>query len=178
MKKYITFLAFCFRRLIYKNRFTKCGKSLFIHGKFRTILTNYKLEIGNYVRIWPDVKLSVQGKESPAVLVIGNNVSIGDRTEIHCGNNIRIGDNTLISWDCCILDRDYHAFNAQNEVPKSVIIGKDVWVGCRSMILKGVTIGDGAVIAAGSVVTKDVPEKCLVAGNPAKIVASDIMWKR
>lgn len=177
MKKYITFLAFCFRRLIYKNRFTKCGKSLFIHGKFRTILTNYKLEIGNYVRIWPDVKLSVQGKESPAVLVIGDNVSIGDRTEIHCGKNISIGDNTLISWDCCILDRDYHAFNAQNEVTKGVIIGKNIWVGCRSMILKGVTIGDGAVIAAGSVVTKDVPEKCLVAGNPAKIIATNVTWK-
>ena len=177
MKKYLTFLAFYLRRLIYKNKFTKCGKPIFIHGKFRTVLTNFQLEIGNYVRIWPDVKLSVQGKESPATLRIGNNVSIGDRTEIHCGEKICSGDNTLISWDCCILDRDYHAFNAQNEVTKSVTIGKNVWVGCRSMILKGVTIGDGAVIAAGSVVTKDVPEKCLVAGNPAKVIATNVTWK-
>lgn len=45
------------------------------------------------------------------------------------------------------------------------------------MCQKGVTIGDGAVIAAGSVVTKDVPEKCLVAGNPAKVIATDVVWK-
>ena len=177
MKKYIMFLAFCFRWLIYKNKFTKCGKLIFIHGKLRMLLSNYRLYIGNYVRIWPDVKLSVQGKVSSAVLVLGDNVSIGDRTEIHCGKKITIGDNTLISWDCCILDRDYHALNSENEVTKSVIIGRNVWVGCRSMILKGVTVGDGAVIAAGSVVTKDVPENCLVAGNPAKVIATDVVWK-
>ena len=177
MKKYIMFLTFCFRRLIYKNKFTKCGKSIFIHGKFRTVLTNYILEIGSHVRIWPNVKFSVLGKDSTAVLIIGDNVSIGDRTEIHCGKEIQIGDNTLISWDCCILDRDYHSFNSSMEATKRVIIGKNVWVGCRSMILKGVTIGDGAVIAAGSVVTKDVPEKCLVAGNPAKVISTDVVWK-
>lgn len=176
MNKYIAFLAFYFRRLKWKNKFTKCGKSLFVHGKFRTVLSNYRLEIGNFVRIWPDVKLSVSGKESAAVLVIGDNVSIGDRSEIHCGKEIYIGDNTLISWDCCILDRDYHSYNGNKEVMKSVHIGRNVWVGCRAMILKGVTIGDGAVIAAGSVVTKDVPANTCVAGNPAIVIATDVFW--
>ena len=52
-----------------------------------------------------------------------------------------------------------------------------MWIGCNCIILKGVTIGEGAVVAAGSVVTKDVPPKALVGGNPAKIIKSDVFWK-
>lgn len=50
-------------------------------------------------------------------------------------------------------------------------------LGCRSLILKGVTIGDGAVVAAGSVVTHAIPKRCLVGGNPAKIIRENIEWK-
>ena len=56
-------------------------------------------------------------------------------------------------------------------------IGNHVWIGAKAMIMKGVNIGDGAIIAAGAVVTKDVPARCLVAGVPAKVIKTDIEWK-
>ena len=58
-----------------------------------------------------------------------------------------------------------------------ITIGENVWIGCRALILKGVTIGDGAVVAAGAVVTKDVPANCVVAGNPAKIIKENVVWQ-
>lgn len=68
----------------------------------------------------------------------------------------------MISWDCCILDRDYHCFNNEPENKRPVHIENYVWIGCRCIICKGVTIGDGVVIAAGSVVTHDVvPNTCV-----------------
>jgi len=74
------------------------------------------------------------------------------------------------------MDTDYHSINHQ-ELSRPVIIGDHVWIGCKSTILKGVTIGDGSVIAANSVVTKDVPPKALVGGIPSKIIKKDIEWE-
>jgi acetyltransferase-like isoleucine patch superfamily enzyme len=137
-------------------------------GQLRITKENGKIAIGHRTTVWPNAKLSCVGtRDKRAKLVIGSKCSIGDRTEIHCGDSITIGDRVIISWDCNILDRDYHSVNGDKEKTRPVTIGDDVWIGCRAIILKGVSIGNGAVVAAGSVVTKDVPEFTLVAGNPA-----------
>src|SRR5262249_4183280 len=91
---------------------------------------------------------------------------------------IRIGKNTLIGTDCVIFDSDFHVAwppdgrtsYAGDEVDAPVTIGNNVWFGARCMVLKGVTIGDNCVIAAGSIVTKSLPPNSLAAGNPAKVV--------
>ena len=151
---------------------------LSVMGRLKVIRSHGKIKLGTYVKLHNNVKLSVCGQpESNAVLEIGDYSSIGDRTEIHAGERVSIGAHTVISWDCCILDRDYHAFNADNEVKKEVCIGNHVWIGCNALILKGVTIGDGAVVAAGAVVTKDVPARTLVGGNPAKVIKKNVEWK-
>ncbi len=137
----------------------------------------YKFRGG--VNIYPNVKISVIGSpEKSAVLNIGSNVAIGDRTEIHVGDSVTIGNGSLISWDCLIIDRDYHKLGntGTTENIKPITIGNHVWIACNSMIMKGVTIGDGAVVAAGSVVTKNVPSGALVAGNPAKIIKERVVW--
>jgi acetyltransferase-like isoleucine patch superfamily enzyme len=147
-------------------------------GKIKIIKKNAEIRIGERTSLWPNVKLSCVGNPGEiARLTIGNKCSIGDRTEIHCGNSIAIGDEVLIAWDCNILDRDYHATCGDFDRTKPVSIGNRVWIGCRSIILKGVTIGDGTVIAAGSVVTKDIPSNTLAAGNPAKIKKVVKGWK-
>ena len=155
-----------------------CQGRLSCYGKVKVIKNNGELHFGRGVKLYPNVKLSVCGAVSkPASLTIGDNVAIGDRTEIHVGSHCSIGANTLISWDCCLIDRDYHKMDGGAELIEPIAIGENVWVGCRTLILKGVTIGDGAVIAAGSVVTKDVPARAMVAGNPARIIKEEVTWK-
>lgn len=147
-------------------------------GKQRIVINNGKVVIYRNVFLYPNVKVSVNGSENKmATLEIGEGTNIGDRTEIHVGDKVIIGENCAISWDVCILDRDYHEFNGHGEIKKEIVIGDKVWIGCRSTILKGVTIGKGAVIAAGSIVTKDVPANCCVGGNPAKVIKENITWK-
>lgn len=180
IKNYLSYFIRIFRGwLKARNMSSYAGRLEIYGGKSVKIQQKYSsIECGRYVKFWPDTKISVIGTpKKKAVLRIGDYVSFGNRTQIHCGNYIEIGDNTIISWDCCIMDRDYHAFNSDYEQIKHVLIGKHVWIGCHVLILKGICIGDGAVIAAGSVVTKDIPSKCLAGGNPAKVIKENIKWK-
>lgn len=142
----------------------------------RILRKNSSIKIGRKVQLHRGVKLSAWGNECYSEIVIGNNTSIGDRTEIHAGKRVEIGSGCNIAWDVCIMDRDYHKFNSLTEEIKPVMIKDNVWIGCKSIILKGVTIGEGAVVAAGSVVTKDVPPKTLVGGNPAKVIKEEVYW--
>ncbi|MFH2035008.1 MAG: acyltransferase [Candidatus Zixiibacteriota bacterium] len=131
---------------------------------------NGRIIIGGYCTIWPGVKLVAESSnpDKPALLKIGEYSSIGDRTQIHCGQKIEIGSNVLISWDVNILEYDYHAPGGGDPECKPIIIENEVWIGARSIIVKGVTIGRGAIVAAGAVVTKNVPPFTLVGGNPAR----------
>ena len=115
---------------------------------------------------------------SGSKIIIGNNVGISGST-ITATTTITIGDNTIIGSGCLITDTDSHPIlAAERNLPdwpkytksKPIVIGKNVFIGARSIILKGVTIGDGAVVGAGSVVTKDVPANTIVAGNPARVI--------
>lgn len=91
-----------------------------------------------------------------------------------------IGDDCIIAMGTVIRDNDggrHRILSPDYTNAKPVRIGNHVWLGENSMALKGVTIGDGAVIAASSVVTKDVPPHCLVAGSPAKVIRENIEWE-
>lgn len=146
-------------------------------GKHKFRIKNGKISFDKCVFLYPNTKISVIGNEKKAKLHIGKNTNIGDRTEIHVADEVTIGQDCAISWDVCIMDTDYHEFDKNIKKTKPVRIGNHVWIGCRSTILKGVTIGNGAVIAAGSVVTKDVPANVCVGGNPAKIIKDNIYWE-
>ena len=117
---------------------------------------------------------------------IGSRTFIG-RSTIICAKGVSIGDDVLISWGCQIVDHDSHALDWADrasdvsdwykgakdwsKVPCApVVIGSRVWIGFNVLVLKGVHIGDGAVVAAGSVVTRDVPANSLVGGNPARVI--------
>ena len=110
-------------------------------------------------------------------IVIGDNVGISGST-ICARKKVVIGNNVLIGSGCIITDSDAHPLDwkdrregvSNNIKCAPVVIGNDVFIGARSIILKGVIIGDRAVVGAGSVVSKYVPADCIVAGNPAVIV--------
>lgn len=96
---------------------------------------------------------------------------------IECRNRIEIGKHCLIGERVKISDSNNHRINYDGyKLSAPVIIGEHVWICNDSIILCGVTIGDGAVVAAGSVVTKDVPARCVVAGAPAKVIRENVFW--
>lgn len=97
---------------------------------------------------------------------------------ICAAKSVHIGEGTFIGADAMILDNDFHSpegefrwGDAAPENPRPVVIGRGVFIGARAMILKGVIIGDRAVVGAGAVVTRDVPAQHLATGNPARVQA-------
>lgn len=120
------------------------------------------------------------GDHFDASLEIGDGFNIGEYTHITAMGHMRIGKNLLTGRWVTITDNGHGSTDEiTSDVPPierklfckgSVTIGDNVWIGDKATILPGVTIGNGAVIAANSVVTKDVPPYCVVVGNPAKII--------
>jgi acetyltransferase-like isoleucine patch superfamily enzyme/coenzyme F420-reducing hydrogenase beta subunit len=103
---------------------------------------------------------------------------VNEGVQITCASEISIGEGCAIARDVSIRDYDGHIIlDAAFQITKPIKIGSDVWIGERAMIRKGVTIGDGSVIAAGAIVTKDVPANSLVAGVPAKLLKTNVKWK-
>lgn len=119
---------------------------------------------------------------------IGDNVLVGADTVVDCAEAVTIEDDVLVSYKCIIADADNHSIHPElrkndlktwmdgrrhdwtNTVIEPVHICRGAWIGARSIILKGVTVGAGAVVGMGSVVTRDVPPWTVVAGNPARII--------
>ncbi len=113
-----------------------------------------------------------------ATLTIGDNVGMS-QTALICHKSITIGNNVKIGGGVCIYDTDFHSLNPEircsandlkHRIEKPVIIYDNVFIGAKSIILKGVTIGKNSIIGAGSVVTKSVPTNQVWAGNPAKFI--------
>ena len=122
---------------------------------------------GSYVRV-------VKG----GGLYLAGNGFINENVQITCGDRIEIGTGCFVGRDVIIRSYDAHQIEKEGyKVSAPIKIGNNVWIGQRAMILKGVTIGDGAVIAAGAIVTKDVPAHSVVAGVPAKVVEENISWR-
>jgi acetyltransferase-like isoleucine patch superfamily enzyme len=105
-----------------------------------------------------------------ATLSIGKGTYLNRNVQIVVGQSVAIGRRVKIGWDVVIMDTDLHGHSGQPAVAKPVIIEDDVWIGCRALILKGVHIGSGAVIAAGAVVTKNVPPLAVVASPRAQVI--------
>lgn len=108
-------------------------------------------------------------------MTIGEDVRISRSAKLDRTNpkGIHIGDNTLISFDAAILTHDFVGNRHVN-----TYVGSNCFIGARSIILAGIRVGDHSVVGAGSVVIADVPPNSIVAGNPAKIIRSDVTTGR
>ena len=104
---------------------------------------------------------------------------------IDCFDSITIGRHVVISERVVMRDSDNHAVCALDESNNSIdkrdytapiVVEDHVWIGMNVTILRGVTIGEGSIIAAGSVVTKDVPPHCMAAGVPARVIKTEVTW--
>lgn len=142
------------------------------------------IKLGNDLTTGVNVRLDAFAPRfSPPILVIGNQVQINDSVHIGAIEKVVIGDNTLIASRVFISDHNHGNYQTQDilsapNIPpakrpltsKPVHIGCNVWLGEQVCILPGVTIGDGAIVGANSVVTHDIPPNTIAAGNPARIL--------
>lgn len=150
------------------------------------------LEIGAGVKINTRVSSNpVIGRTRTSLMVMapGARMMIGAHVGmsgvcICAANSVEIGERTIIGADALITDTDFHSplpdgrwSNDAAGASAPVVIGKGCFIGARAIILKGVTIGDGAVVAAGALVTRDVPAEHLAIGNPAVVKPLDERWK-
>ena len=143
--------------------------------------------LGEHVWMFGTLRSANGGK-----IVFGDYTKIGSNSEIQCVNKVIIGDYTAIAKNVLIVDNNNHPIHPEDRIfmrttpfdspfrdwkysdNAPIVFGKNVWVGTNATINKGVTIGDNAIIASNAVVTKDVPANSVVAGNPGKIVKTDI----
>lgn len=124
--------------------------------------------------------LDVFGKDSQ--LIIGDNVMANYRLHIGSAKYVKIGSNTLFGSDCTVMDHSHGGYKGEihsnpsippvqrDLVSLPIVIGNNCWFGDRVFVMPGVTIGDGVVIGAGSIVTKNIPSNSIAVGVPAKVI--------
>lgn len=147
------------------------GNCRFLQGTKRAIKIEKQCEISHNVSIMAGFEGTIS---------IRHGVCINPYTTIDIQSHLEIGENTLIAPNCYICDYDHNfaddkkTIKQQGYLAKPIIIGSDVWIGAKSIILKGVRVGRGAVIGAGAVVTSDIPPFSVAVGNPAKVIKKRI----
>jgi len=176
-------VRFFLRSVLNRTKLTACGVRSDISGSIERRARKSTISIGNDCLVGGT--LVTETDESR--ITIGNNVFIGGGTLLDCVVSITIENDVLISHGCTLADSNNHSVSAsirsrdlndwkrgEHDWTKTesspIVISRGSWIGMKSIVLKGVTIGEGAVIGAGSVVTKNVPPYTIAAGNPATIV--------
>jgi acetyltransferase-like isoleucine patch superfamily enzyme len=163
-----------FSLILLKIRGLRSGKGTVIES----ISCNWpnKLRLGSNCVIQDNVDFRLwQPFDDSSYIEIGEKVFIGHACEFVCNTKIIIGNNCLIASKCTINDTG-HEFksnsniNSQPITSKEIILGDDVWIGTSCVILQGVTIGKGSVVAAGSVVNKSIPPYEVWGGIPARFI--------
>lgn len=174
-------------KLIMKITGVKYGTNLILKGV--PVIYNVKgatLDIGDKVCIKSSFLSNLVGlysrtiivtRTADAIIKIGNNVGISGAT-IYARNNIEVGSNTMIGGNVKILDNDFHPIEIENRhsedkrliKSKSIKIGKNCFIGCNSIILKGSILGDNCVVGAGAVVSGKFEKNSVIAGNPARVI--------
>ena len=138
------------------------------------IANDGRLVIGERVQIFSTVAMTELATGRSGSLEIGARTLINYGTSIAALERVSIGADCHIGTHVLIMDNDFHRLEPERrlERPPSrpVTIADNVWIGGRSIILPGITVGTDSVVGAGSVVTKDVPPRSVVAGNPARLI--------
>lgn len=137
---------------------------------------NATLIVNGTVQAWRGAQLMVF---AGGTLEIGDKCIFNEDSKVICFKSIRFGDSSGLSWNALAMDSDLHPISiggSWKEKDAPVVFGDRAFVGAGGMVLKGVHVGAGTIVAAGSVVTKDLPARCLAAGNPARVLCEDIDW--
>ena len=137
------------------------------------------IELGDHVDISGKISFSFNDRFCRPRIVLGDRVFVGHRSGFSAAAGVTVGADTLIAGGTSIRDNDGHPLDPEARRSSRpidpadaapVVIGRNVWIGSGCLILKGVTIGDNAVIGACSVVTTDIPADCIAVGAPARVL--------
>lgn len=191
MKKFILKIIDRFMYLWWSKKVTIKGIGICFYRTTHVSLsegaTPNNIILKSHCRVYGSLSACANG-----VIQMGEYAQIGPNSVVRSVNSVIIGDFTSISTNVVVSDNNSHPVNPfdreimqktlsgsferswQNSDNAPIIIGRNCWIGENARICKGITIGDGAVVAANAVVTKDVPSNSIVAGNPARIVKTDI----
>lgn len=165
----------------FKGRLHACGRRLYLYSGLPFISGPLEIQVGDHCRISGQTTFSGRSASGSTHLVIGNNVGIGWQTTIAVGTKVIIEDNVRIAGRTCLFGYPGHPMNAEKRAQGSpddesqigdIHLEKHVWLGTNVSVKGGVTIGEGTVVCAGSVVTKSLPPFVLAGGNPAKVLSS------
>ena len=174
-------------KLVMKMTKVQYGKKILLKGL--PIIFNQKgakLTIGDNCLIFSSFLSNLVGLYQRTIIVtrlpgaeihIGNNVGMSGVT-IYARKSITIGDYTQIGGNTKIIDNDFHPIGAEDRLKddkekisaKPILIGKNCFIGCNSIILKGTVLGDNCVVGAGAIVSGRFEDNCVIAGNPARII--------
>lgn len=151
------------------------GRNMGIRGPF-VVRGPGRVTVGDYVMF--DTATGrpnrLQTFDPAAAVTIGNHCYLNG-VELACARAVTIGDGAIIA-ECLMMDTDFHSVEPNRHEASApvkaapITIGRNVWIANKTILLRGVTIGDNSVVGAGSVVTRDVPPNVVVAGNPARVV--------
>lgn len=174
------FLRIFFWTPMFKSRLSHSDGQLYLYGGIPYLAGPLDISIGKECRI--SGKTTITGRscsQKKPTLIIGKNVDLGWQSTVAVGDEIIIGDNVRIAGQCFLAGYPGHPIDPVarakglpelDEQVGSIILKDDVWLASGVKVMAGVTIGEGTIVAAGSVVTKDLPACVIAAGCPAKVV--------
>ncbi len=191
IRRVIKRVVYSLCRIRMKTHVTMRGKNYRIGPSASVVLIDGSnkndIILGDFVDVYGQLYSQTHGK-----IIVGSYVRIGRGVQIRSGRLVEIGNNSIISANVIISDNNNHPLSVQFRKVRSlmppssemhlwkwstinpIVIKENVWVGENARICKGVTVGKNSIVAASAIVTKDVPDNCIVAGNPARIVRKDI----
>jgi acetyltransferase-like isoleucine patch superfamily enzyme len=172
-------ITFLFRQPLFRARCATVGKRLILRGKMPFVSGPVDIHIGEGVTFGAGIDILSGGPVERPRLIIKDRAGVGSNTVIAVSMEVVIEEDAMVSYDCRISDTDGHPRQADLRALKvapevrdirPVRICRDAMVGNGSYIMKGVTIGEGAIISANSVVINDIPAYAIALGNPAEVV--------
>jgi serine acetyltransferase len=176
-------IVYLYREPLFRSRCTSVGRNLNLYRELPYVEGHAEIHIGDDVTITGELSILTGRFLERPVLTIKDRVVIGGGTAISVNREVVIEEDVMISTDCRVADNDGHPREAESRASHTPLSARDIrpvrirryaWIGNGAQIMKGVTIGEGAIIGANSVVISSIPDYCVAMGNPAEVYFRNI----